>query len=210
MPKQQDTLIQALSELGFEATDKPTTPRLQALPPDARDEVLDLYRVLGGVHPEPRLAPGAWDACFDGDLIIEYDESQHFNRYRATTLKRDWAQQLPWCVPYLGYSTEHEADCVKSRGWGGYWNNDSTERMFGTPGPERDLDGAGSPRWKQRALYDAMRDIAALYGAVRLVRLAVYDDVGGVSLGRALDRRALLDRDALRSLVAARMWPQTG
>jgi hypothetical protein len=48
------------------------------------------------------------------------------------------------------------------------------------------------------------RDAAALHGAVRLVRLAVYDDVGEVTLGRALDRADLLDRDALHSLITDR------
>lgn len=59
-------------------------------------------------------------------------------------------------------------------------------------------------RWKQRALYDTMRDVIAAHGAVRMARLAVYDDVGGVSLGRALDRPSLLDQDALRSLLTER------
>jgi hypothetical protein len=49
-----------------------------------------------------------------------------------------------------------------------------------------------------------MRDMAALGGAARLVRLAVYDDVGGESLGRALDRVTLLDRKALHSLITSR------
>jgi hypothetical protein len=135
---------------------------------------------------------------------VEYDESQHFNRYRALTLKADWATALPWQREYLGYSEQFEAECVRSRGWGGYWSNDSTERMFGPTGPQRELDGVGSPRWKQRALYDAVRDIAAIYGTVRLVRLAVYDEVDGIPLGQALDRPTLRDGDALRSLIEAR------
>jgi hypothetical protein len=204
MPKQQDALFAVLSEMGFQPIEKPLSPRLEALPPAAQTDITDLYRRLGGVHPEPRLAPGGWDSCFEDDLVIEYDESQHFNRYRATTLNCQWAGALPWRQGYLDYCSRFEADCIKSRGWGGYWNNDSAERMFGGPGPQRELEGAGSPRWKQRALYDAMRDIAALHGAVRLVRLAVYDDVGGVTLGRALDGINLINRDALRSLITSR------
>lgn len=204
MPKQQDALFAVLSEMGFQPIEKPPSPRLEAMPPAARDHIADLYRRLGGGHREPRLAPGGWDSCFEGDLVIEYDESQHFNRYRTTTLNCQWAIALPWRHAYLDYCSRFEADCIKSRGWGEYWSNDSTERMFGPPGLQRELDGAGSPRWKQRALYDAMRDVAAVHGAVRLVRLAVYDDVGGVTLGRALVRTDLLDRDALRSLVTDR------
>lgn len=204
MPKQQDTLFAALADMGFRNTSKPSGPRLATLPHDARTAISELYRELGGVHPDPRLAPGAWDSCYESDLIMEYDESQHFNRYRAKTLNSDWAVALPWRRDYLDYCDQFEGDCVKSRGWGGYWSNDSTERMFGTAGPPRDLDGAGSPRWKQRALYDAMRDIAAAHGIVRLARLAVYDDVGGITLGRALERPALLNHEALRAFVEAR------
>jgi hypothetical protein len=51
-----------------------------------------------------------------------------------------------------------------------------------------------------------MRDISASQGALRPVRLAVYDDMGGITLGQALDRNELLDRDALQSLISARTF----
>lgn len=205
MPEQEHRLFAALAEMGFCSTPKPPSPRLATLAPPARAAILDLYRELGGTHPEPRLAPGAWDSCYESDLIVEYDESQHFNRYRAKTLEPAWAADLPWRHDYLGYCGEFEEDCLKSRGWGGYWSNDSTERMFGAASPSRDLTGAGSPRWKQRALYDAMRDIAAARGMVRLARLAAYDDVGGNTLGRVLSRPASMDHGALRALLEVRI-----
>lgn len=204
MPKQQDRLSAILTEIGFRSTVEPPRPKIAALPLPARSAILDLYRELGGVHPNPRLMPGGWDSCYEPDLIVEYDESQHFNRYRAKTLEPNWATVLPWRHDYFGYCDEFEGDCLKSRGWGGYWSNDSTERMFGAAGTVRDLAGAGSPRWKQRALYDAMRDIAAAHGIVRLARLAVYDDVGGMTLGHVLSRPAPVDHDALRALIEAR------
>lgn len=191
--------------MGLREADKPPIPRLAALAPNARAAISDLYHELGGIHPEPRLAPGPWDSGYEGDLVVEFDESQHFNRYRAMTLNTVWAEPLPWRDDYLDYAHRFEGDCIKSRGWGGYWCNASTERMFGPPGPPRDLDGPGSPRWKQRALYDAMRDIAAVSGfGIRLVRLATYDTVGSVQLGMALDGRAPLDPDALRALIDQR------
>lgn len=204
MPKQQQAFVTLLRQMGYQAITSPPRPRLDTMPPDARAMVVDLYRKLNGVQPEPRLTPGSWDSSFEGGLVVEYDESQHFNRYRAMTLQRDWAHALPWRRSYLDYCATHEFDCTTARGWGGYWSKGPAERLFGAPGPERDLEGVGSPRWRQRALYDAMRDVAALYGNVRLARLAVYDEINGVALGRALGRAELLDRDALRSLIIKR------
>lgn len=49
-----------------------------------------------------------------------------------------------------------------------------------------------------------MRDITALHGGVRLVRLSVYDNVGGVTLGAALNSGAPSDADALAALINER------
>jgi len=193
-----------LLTIGCREADKPPRPKLLAMPPTAREQVMELYRALGGVHAAPSLAAGPWDSAYEGNVVVELDESAHFNRYRAATLEPEWAQQLPWHSAYISYSVACEGVCLKERGWGGYWTNTSTERQFGPPGPKGELEGAGSPRWKQRALYDAMRDIVALHGDVRLVRLSVYDDLGGVPLGHALSGKAPLDAVALRVLVEER------
>jgi hypothetical protein len=139
-------------------------------------------------------------------MIVELDESAHFNRYRGATLQPAWARHLPWHGAYAEFSVQFEDVCLKERGWGGYWTNTSTERLFGPPGLQRSLQGAGSPRWKQRALYDAMRDIAALHGIVRLVRLSVYDELRGSQLGRALSGKAPLDTESLRALIETRTF----
>lgn len=204
MGAQQDRLGEILRTLGFSEADKPPSPKLTAMSPDARGQVMELYRALGGVHPDPPLTTGPWDSAYSGDLIVELDESAHFNRYRATTLEPEWSQQFPWRSAYITYTTAFEDVCLKERGWGGYWTNDSAELQFGPPGANGELDGAGSPRWKQRALYDAMRDITALQGDVRLVRLSVYDDLGGVPLGSVLSDRAALDANAIRRLIDER------
>lgn len=201
MGAQQDKLGITLRELGFSEADKPPRPKLTAMSPEAQEQVMDLYRALGGVHPDPPLTTGPWDSAYADNLIVELDESAHFNRYRAITLEPEWAHQLPWKTAYAAYATEFEEAC---RSYGGYWTNDSAERQFGPPGPNGQLDGAGSPRWKQRALYDAMRDITAMHGVVRLVRLSVYDDLGGVPLGDALSGKTPLDTDVLRELIEDR------
>jgi len=80
--------------------------------------------------------------------------------------------------------------------------NDSCETLFGAADPPGAFTRVGAPRWKQRALYDAMKDLIALKTPeVSLVRLATVDVVAGVKLGDALEGRAALDLAALADLV---------
>ena len=72
-------------------------------------------------------------------------------------------------------------------------------------GPPGELAGDGAPRWKQRALYDALKDtVPLLPTGVRLARVATHDDVNGVSLGAVLDGLAPIKCEAIRELVSAR------
>lgn len=175
------------------------------MPAEAADHTLELFRALGGVDsPLVALRPGAWDIVLDDGLIVELDEEQHFNRYRAATLEPGWAQDLPWAGDYLRYSIEREGECLRKARYGGYWSSASTERMFGVADPPGTFEPHGAPRWKQRALYDGMRDALAAYGAIRLARLAVWDVQGGATLARVLDGRADPDHDELGALVESR------
>lgn len=61
-----------------------------------------------------------------------------------------------------------------------------------------------APRWKQRALYDAVKDLAALSGSVRLARLSVWDTVGATSLGDALADGVPIELPCLEHLVEQR------
>ncbi len=67
----------------------------------------------------------------------------------------------------------------------------SSNRLFGTTSVlcEQTCTDTAT-RWRQRALYDYMKDQWAVDKGIRLVRLSVHDVVGEVSLG------ALLSRDA--------------
>ena len=125
-----------------------------------KDELMELYRRFGGQDEVPTLRPGPWDLVLEGRLVVLADEELHFNRYRALTLSVSWSTDLPWRAPYLGYCGQHEDECLSAGSWGKRWTNPSCERMFGTSDHVGELDGAGAPRWKQRALYDAMKDIA--------------------------------------------------
>jgi len=76
--------------------------------------------------------------------------------------------------------------------------------MFGG-GPPGDLDGEGAPRWKQRALYDALKDTAPLLPeGLRLARVATHDHVGDNPLGAMLDGLVPIEVEAVRAVVYAR------
>ncbi len=173
--------------------------------PESAERVLELYRALGGeVESFAVLRPGVWDIVLTDGLIVELDEEQHFNRYRRITLDVPWADALPWADDYRRYCVEHEDAALKKAKRGGYWASPSTEGMFGAADAPGVFEPSGSPRWKQRALYDAMRDVLAASGVVRLARVAVWDEVGDTTLARVLDGRADVDHDALAELLRLR------
>jgi hypothetical protein len=164
----------------------PPAPRLHDLPQTARDHVADLFEIFGGTGPVPTLRPGAWDLAFDG-VVVELDEELHFNRYRGQTLQPPWATQLPWHGSYLELCRVREQECLAAGKWGKRWTNPSCASMFGAPSAPGVLIGPGSPRWKQRALYDAVKDVAALQSpTLQLCRVSVYDRIGPTELGAAL------------------------
>uniref|UniRef100_A0A5Q5CFC0 Uncharacterized protein n=1 Tax=Mycobacterium sp. (strain JLS) TaxID=164757 RepID=A0A5Q5CFC0_MYCSJ len=151
------------------------------------------------------LRPGAWDLAFADGLVVELDEELHFNRYRLRTLEAPWSARLPWHDAYIVFCERQEQACLDAGRWGKRWTSPPCESMFGPPGEAGVLEGAGTPRWKQRALYDAMKDIAALTSdALHLVRLSLWDTVGDVRLGDALSSSAPIDDERLLELVAQR------
>ena len=159
---------------------------------------------LGGHDGSGRLQPGPWDLAFENGLVVELDEQLHFNRYRARTLHADWTEPLPWRDVYLVYCRDRERDCLADGRWGQRWTNPSCERLFGLAGPPGTFDQGGAPRWKQRALYDALKDMSALVGSVKLARLAIYDVVDGVDLHTALEGQTEIDPGALVSFTGSR------
>ena len=77
--------------------------------------------------------------------------------------------------------------------------------IFGAPAPPGEVEGdGGAARWKQRALYDAMKDAFAAGSATRLARLSVHDRVGKVSLEVALRDPSRADLDALTAMLETR------
>ncbi|WIB61437.1 hypothetical protein DEJ13_06300 [Curtobacterium sp. MCLR17_007] len=195
-------LDRALRAAGLQPAPVPRRLRTIDLPESSQAAVLDLYRRLGGLLEHPELRPGSWDFAY-ADVVVELDEDMHFNRYRAATLKAPGAITLPWTAAYIDFATTQE---VRSGTGGRRWTNPSAERMFGPAQPHWVFDGNGAPRWKQRALYDALKDRAAVDGVVRLSRISIYDRVDGVLVDDLLRSRAPIDPDRVRDFVESRTF----
>jgi len=55
--------------------------------------------------------------------------------------------------------------------------NNGCVARFGAASPPKDLGGNGSPRWKQRAFYDFIKDLSPLLIGVPVVGIAVWGTV---------------------------------
>jgi hypothetical protein len=101
-----------------ELTAAPSAPRLETLPAETAELVMDLYRRLGGIQESPRLAPGPWDVAYSDGLLLELDEDLHFHRYRGTTLGAPWAECSPGrCL--IANTSETESAAPESEADGG-------------------------------------------------------------------------------------------
>ena len=187
------------------AHSRPSAPRAGVFSLESFQRVDDIYRALGGTAADVRFRPGPWDLAFDGGLVVELDEELHFNRYRRSTFEQAWTSRMPWRDDYLKFTLEFEPACLAAGRWGKRWTNTSCELLFGVADPPGTFLPVGAPRWKQRALYDAIKDVWALEGRhVQLARLATVDVIGGIRFGDALEGRAVVDLDALRELLVRR------
>jgi hypothetical protein len=160
---------------GLRRMPRPAVRRIEGLSEERVRALRELYQALGGEHERfPLVRPGPWDLAFDDGLLVELDEQQHFKGYRAVTLKPLWANSLPWAKCYQLYCNEREVECMRHGMAQRRWTNPSAERFFGAAQVRGSLEGVGAPRWRQRALYDAVKD--ALPGR-RLARVSVHDDI---------------------------------
>jgi len=179
MGKMQDTLESLLGTSGSISKRKLPYPRKEnILRSGLIEEVSQTYKQLGGILEDFELNLRSWDMEFEG-VAVELDESLHFNRYRLCTLSSSMYLKLSRfpLQAYTDYCSSKEINCLSAGSYGGKWTNTSTERQYGPPGAYGDLNGAGSPRWKQRAFYDFVKDLSTITLDVTVVRIAIWDFV---------------------------------
>lgn len=140
-------------------------------------ELLELYKSLGGIlsHIPVGIKSNHIDFFINGN-ILELDEENHFNRYRLKSLEMPLYSDDNILIKknYKSFCLQFE---TKARSNGGFWTNTSCEKMFGKPSLNGDLSGNGSPRWKQRAFYDTLKDYFSLVSDIKVKRISIYDSI---------------------------------
>ena len=167
-------------------------------------EIIDIYKKLGGIEEEYNYR-GKWDIVTD-ECIIEPDEQLHFNNYRFITLSSplyDKINAFP-VETYRNYCKRYKDKCLSAGSYGGKWTNSSCEKMFGPAQKNGDLTGNGSPRWKQRAFYDFVKDMSYLVTSIPVVRISVYDTISyhdrEKSLGDLLENNYIINSETVMGI----------
>ena len=181
MGKRQDTLEEILGSVSdILCTGDLEKPKQDDIYGSSfHEEVLAIYRELGGCLEDIPVRLGPWDLNVSG-IAVEFDECLHFNRYRSITLNAPLYFRLDNfpIKDYQRYCIEREKECLKaSKGRIGTWTNKSCEKLFSQASPRGDLSDGGAPRWKQRAFYDFIKDIAPITNGVRMARISIWDCV---------------------------------
>lgn len=143
-----------------------------------KDEVLRIYRELGGLNEIPTIQVKGYDIELENTIIM-LDDEEHFNRYRSITLRSDiYSQYTGFQVEkYRSYCRTYERDCLKSCSYGKEWEDLQSVKEFGKAGEKGDLFYEGSPVWKFRAFQDFLVDISSLIFKFSLVRVSVWDNL---------------------------------
>ncbi len=141
-------------------------------------DFLEAYEELGGRLPFPEFIFHVPLMEF-GRFCVLLDEAIRFNRYRAKTLRSDFYENL-MSFPlskYRSYCRKYETECIKAGTAGRLWTSDVAEQHFGSAQAPGDLGLSGSPGWKLTALKDLATDMLARKKKIRLLRIAVWDDL---------------------------------
>lgn len=188
MGKRQETLQQILTDAGYavgrSALARPSVACRRRATDPTWAGIERVYRRLDGLLSLCPAQPGPWDAELP-TVAVELDEEQHFNRYRAMTLESPLYQGSLFPVDdYLSFCRSYEDECLRKASNRGYWATPSTIAQFGPAGAPGDLNPPGAPRWKQRAFYDFLKDLAPVLVDTCVARIAIWDtlDVDGVRM----------------------------
>jgi hypothetical protein len=142
-------------------------------------EVLIVYKELGGVLPKPSVKIDTWGLSLDA-CLVELDDHNHFNRYRRTTLQAESYDKLAFFPvdSYKNYCRKFEAECLKSGMTPNNWHSPKADRLFGAAGAIGDLSRNGATLWKLRAFEDYLKDLhAMIFPEFALMRVAVWEEL---------------------------------
>ena len=139
---------------------------------------IEIYESLGGKEGFPEIKFNVPFMEF-GRFCVLLDEQIHFNRYRVKTLRSSFYENLTSfpLMKYRSYSRKYEVECLKAGTSNSAWTNNEAERHFGPSQSNGDLGLSGSSGWKLTAFKDFTIDLIARQKKIRLVRIAVWDDL---------------------------------
>lgn len=152
------------------------------------DEILDIYKKLGGIQ-ESFPINYSWDIKYP-DFILELDEELHFNRYRLITLSSSIYNNYKYFSidKYKVYCQLYENKCLSSGKYGNKWKSNSSDKLFLKSSDYGILEGNGSSRWRQRAFNDFLKDINSVIRNKPIIRVSIYDEYNGETIGSILNR----------------------
>lgn len=139
---------------------------------------LEAYDSLDGQKPFPEITFNVPFLEF-GRFCILLDESIHYNRYRAKTLRSSFYEGLT-SFPAMKYRTfcrKYEVECMKTGTSNPAWTNAEAEYHFGLSQQSGDLGLSGSAGWKMTAFKDFITDMICRQREIRLLRISVWDDL---------------------------------
>ena len=141
-------------------------------------DLIEAYKYLDGRTTFPDIK-FQFNLLEFGRFYVVLDDVTHFNRYRAKTLKMDFYEQLKsFPLPkYRLYCRNFESECLKAATSGLLWTNAEAEKHFGHSQVSGDLGLSGSAGWKLNAIKDVAVDLIARKRKMRMLRLAVWDDM---------------------------------
>lgn len=165
----------------------PKMNEVQLLQSGYYDEVSEMYKTLGGVLPDIPMRVGKYDID-TGGFIIEFDEENHFNRYRLLTLNSviyKGNKNLD-ISKYRLFCEQNENRCCT---FGKYWETSSTQKQFGRALIDGSFGDNAPSRWKQRAFYDFIKDVTSIVLNVPILRISIYDQYNGYTIERLIKEK---------------------
>jgi len=179
-----NTLIDLLADQELEITSSFSVDINSAIIDEKAGELIkDLYGQMGGNTDPIYLPKLKFDFKIENHLFI-YDNENHFNRYRLSSLKSNIYNvfNFGWKDSYVRLSRTYEKDCLKSGMQERVWFGPPiAQKHFGESEEPGDLSGNGSAGWKLNAYNDAQIDLYSRLLGYRLIRIPKYENlmIGG-------------------------------
>ena len=201
MPKQEEILSQLLINEYGECSFKKLS-YFDFSNSKFHNEITKVYKKLNGQLEMYPVAFRGFDIQLS-NCIVELDEEQHFNRYRALTLDSSMYKKINSfsTADYISYCNNFENLCLKKGYNRKYWKSNSTEIQFGKSSSDGTLTGNGSSRWRQRAFYDFLRDAGQRIGNYKLIRISVHQFIDDKKVGEILNKNLTKYYPKLISLI---------